>query len=228
MDEIAQTTLNQAYNPEALSLLSLFYQADIVVKAVMIGLVILSIISWAVIIDKYRLLKKLHKRADTFDELFWSNLDKNILYEKINQNPKDPLSMVFITAMKEYKLNSSASLEQKTLKIHRAMQATINRQWSFLEKNIIILSSTASASPFIGLFGTVWGIMNSFTAIAGAKQASISVVAPGIAEALLATAIGLIAAIPATVFYNKISNDIDQYLTRLETFQDEFITVMER
>ena len=227
---MASTTqlLSEAVNVQSLSVISLFYHADWVVKSVMIGLLGLSVVCWGIIFEKLRLLKRINERANVFDEYFWSDMGINTLKEKIGQTPKDPLSAVFIAGMNEFSFSKDDHYEKRTSRVTRVMQVTINRQATFLEKNLILLASTASAAPFIGLFGTVWGIMNSFTAIAGVKQTSLAVVAPGIAEALFATAIGLVAAIPATIFYNKISSDLDKYLVRLDIFQEEFLTVIER
>ncbi|MGI9461774.1 MAG: protein TolQ [Alphaproteobacteria bacterium] len=201
----------------------LLINADLVVKLVLVFLLILSIISWGVILEKYFLLKRIDQRANRFDEIFWSGITMEELFQRIGPAPKDPLSVMFSSAMNEL-LQASSSVA----KIERILRAALNREASRLEKNLGILATTSSVAPFIGLFGTVWGIINAFTAIASRGQASLAVVAPGIAEALFATAVGLIAAIPATMAYNKFTLDIEKYLGRLETFIDEFPVVMQK
>ncbi|MDI9314334.1 MAG: protein TolQ [Hydrotalea sp.] len=201
----------------------LLINADAVVKLVLLLLVLLSIISWGVILQKYFLLKKLHQRADRFDEIFWSGIPMEELFQRIGPTPKDPLSVMFSSAMNELLQGSST-----VSKMDRVLRAALGREASRLEKNLGILATTSSVAPFIGLFGTVWGIINAFSAIASRGQTSLSVVAPGIAEALFATAVGLIAAIPATMAYNKFTLDIEEYLGRLETFIDEFPVVLQK
>ena len=201
----------------------LLINADLIVKLVLILLVLLSIISWGVILQKYFLLKRLHRRADRFDEIFWSGISREELFSRIGPSPKDPMAVMFSSAMNEV-LQGASTIN----KIERVLRAALGREASRLEKNLGVLATTSSVAPFIGLFGTVWGIINAFSAIASRGQTSLAVVAPGIAEALFATAIGLIAAIPATVAYNKFTLDIEKYLGRLETFIDEFPGVMQK
>ncbi len=223
MNSAVTEVTTQSIAPE-LSLIGLFFHADWVVKIIMLGLFALSIWCWAVIFEKIRLLRNLNDRADRFEELFWSGISLNELYQKLSKTARDPITLIFTAAMNEYMRGG----ENLNMRLDRAMRATYGRQVAFLERNISVLGTTASVAPFIGLLGTVWGIMNSFTAIAGSQNTNLAVVAPGIAEALFATAIGLFAAIPATVAYNKISQDVDKHCNRLETFMEEFTIIIDR
>lgn len=215
------------------SIWGLFLQADIVVKSVMIILCASSIWSWAIIFDKWITYKSLHIKAGRFETSFWSGEALEKLYKKIQSKPGDPLARVFCAGMHEWKLSAEtgsldglqAGLQQR---IDRSMAMSINREISMLERYMTFLATVGSTAPFIGLFGTVWGIMNSFAAIAGSQNTSLAVVAPGIAEALFATAIGLVAAIPAVVAYNKFSTDLNRYHDRLEAFAAEFSAILGR
>jgi len=215
------------------SIWGLFLQADIVVKSVMIILCASSIWSWAIIFDKWITYKSLHIKAGRFESSFWSGEALEKLYKKIQNKPGDPLARVFCAGMHEWKLSAEtgsldglqAGLQQR---IDRSMAMSINREISMLERYMTFLATVGSTAPFIGLFGTVWGIMNSFAAIAGSQNTSLAVVAPGIAEALFATAIGLVAAIPAVVAYNKFSTDLNRYHDRLEAFAAEFSAILGR
>lgn len=218
-----------------LSMLSLFFRADIVVKGVMIILLFASIWSWAIIFEKVFKLKRLNAKANAFESSFWSGGNLEELYEKVKTNPSDPMSAVFATAMREWRTShqrnrkrTDVMRESLSERIDRVMQITVTREMDRVERYMTFLASTGSTAPFIGLFGTVWGIMNSFQAIATTKNTSLAVVAPGIAEALFATALGLVAAIPAVVAYNKISRDLDRYAGRLETFAGEFAAILSR
>ncbi len=217
-----------------LSMWALFLQADIVVKAVMIGMVLASIWCWAIIFDKVIRLRKLSAMAEQFEEKFWSGGSLEDLYDRMGNRPKDPMGAVFVAAMREWRRSAGkvgaeggarASLAQR---IERVMHITLARELESLEKRLGFLASTGSTAPFIGLFGTVWGIMNSFHSIGMSKDTSLATVAPGIAEALFATALGLVAAIPAVIAYNKISSDIDAYAKRLENFAGEFSAILSR
>lgn len=216
-----------------MSLFGLFMQADWVVKGVMILLVLASIWCWAIIFEKVMRMRRLQRLATKFEDAFWSGGSLDDLYQRIGQYPADPMASVFAAAMREwqrsagrgYLRDSAAGLQQR---IDRVMHVTLSREIERLEKYLPFLASVGSAAPFIGLFGTVWGIMNSFAAIAATKQTSLAVVAPGIAEALFATALGLVAAIPATVAYNKISNDLSRYAGRMEAFAGEFSAIISR
>ena len=215
------------------SIWGLFLQADIVVKSVMIILGAASIWSWAIIFDKWITYKSLHIKAGRFETSFWSGEALEKLYKKIQSKPGDPLARVFCAGMHEWKLSAEtgsldglqAGLQQR---IDRSMAMSINREISMLERYMTFLATVGSTAPFIGLFGTVWGIMNSFAAIADSQNTSLAVVAPGIAEALFATAIGLVAAIPAVVAYNKFSTDLNRYHDRMEAFAAEFSAILGR
>ena len=218
-----------------LSFWHLFMQADIVVKAVMIGLLVASVLVWAVIFEKAVLLRRLRLAASQFEEAFWSGGSLDELYERIGAAPAHPMAAVFAAAMREFR-RSAASLAAGSdairlgarERIERAMGVTIGREMTRLEQWMTYLATVGSAAPFVGLFGTVWGIMNSFTAIAAMRNTNLAVVAPGIAEALFATAIGLVAAIPAVIAYNKISAELANYAARLEGFATEFAALLSR
>ena len=215
------------------SVIDLFLRADIIVQLVMIMLIMASIWCWAIIIDKSLRLNRLRKLSKTFEETFWSgDVSLEEMFKHLKKRPPPcPMTAVFLAAMQEWKNSAktadglSAALQQR---IERAMQTTLSRELNQLERQLIVLASVGSAAPFIGLFGTVWGIMNSFSAIAASKQTSLAVVAPGISEALLATALGLVAAIPATIAYNKISSDIGNYAAGLEDFSSEISAIFSR
>ena len=216
------------------SILSLFLRADPVVKAVIILLLLASIWCWAIIFDKLRGLRRLNARSTEFEQAFWSGNSLDDLYERISNQPRDPMSAVFVSAMREWRRTStrdSGGPESRVGigdRIDRVMQITLDREMDRNEKNMTFLATTGSTAPFIGLFGTVWGIMNSFQAIAISKNTSLAVVAPGIAEALFATALGLLAAIPAVVAFNKLSKDMDRYAGRLDSFAGEFSAILSR
>ena len=217
-----------------MSIWGLFMQADFIVKAVMIGLVFASFWCWAIIFEKVMRMRRLRRQASQFEESFWSGGSLDDLFDRIGSRPVDPMSAVFSSAMREWRRSTSRggkdgdphhSLSER---IDRVMQITLNRELEQLERYMTFLASVGSTAPFVGLFGTVWGIMNSFAAIAISKNTSLAVVAPGIAEALFATALGLVAAIPAVVAYNKLSTDINRYAGRLEAFAGEFGTILSR
>lgn len=215
------------------SVWALFLKADIIVKAVMIFLFVASIWCWAIIVEKILRLRKLNSSAEKFEDIFWSGGSLDTLYDQIGTQPTDPMSAVFSAAMREWRRSvdsgggpvSSSSLMER---INRVMDVTVNREIERIERQMTILASTGSTAPFVGLFGTVWGIMNSFQAISITKNTSLAVVAPGIAEALFATALGLVAAIPAVIAYNKISKDMDRYAARLDDFSSEFSAIILR
>jgi biopolymer transport protein TolQ len=218
-----------------LSILGLFLQADIVVKAVMVILLLASFWSWAVIFDKVMRLRRLKRETAQFEESFWSGGSLDDLYDRVGQRPVEPMSAIFAAAMREWRRSAAkgligsgqlrASLQDR---IERVMDVTVGREMERLERFMAYLATVGSVAPFIGLFGTVWGIMNSFQAIAAQKNTSLAVVAPGIAEALFATALGLVAAIPAVVAYNKLSTDFGRYAGRLEAFASEFSAILSR
>ena len=217
------------------SMFALFMSADYVVKTVIIILVSASIYSWSIIIAKILRLRQLKQMEKEFEEIFWSGNSFEDLYETLNFNKLDPKAKIFCAAISEWK-KSKPSLDGQTNsnlaslkdRMQRSMMVTFNKESEVIEKNLTFLATSGSTAPFIGLFGTVWGIMNSFKSIAVAQNTNLSVVAPGIAEALFATALGLFVAIPAVVAYNKISSDLSKYFISLETFMDEFTTIFFR
>ena len=218
-----------------LSILGLFLQADIIVKVVMLILLLASFWSWAVIFDKLMRLRRLRRDATAFEESFWSGGSLDDLYDRIGSRPLDPMSAIFAAAMREWRRSAAKGLtNSNTLRaslqdrIERVMQVTVGREMERLERFMAYLATVGSTAPFVGLFGTVWGIMNSFQSIAASKNTSLAVVAPGIAEALFATAIGLVAAIPATIFYNKFVSEVNKQAQRLEGFADEFAAILSR
>jgi len=218
-----------------MSIIGLFLQADYVVKAVMILLIFASFWCWAIIFDKIIRLRRLQAQASEFEEQFWSGAPLEDLYDRLGSRPGEPMSAIFSSAMREWRRSAAkglvgsgpmrASLRQR---IEQVMQITLQREMGQVERYMTFLASVGSTAPFIGLFGTVWGIMNSFKSIALTKNTSLAVVAPGIAEALFATALGLVAAIPAVIAYNKISSDIGRYTARLEGFAAEFGAIVSR
>jgi len=217
------------------SMLSLFLRADFVVKSVIVILIISSLYSWNIIIAKLLRLRQLKQMDKEFEDIFWSGNSFEDLYETLNFNKRDPKSKIFCAAISEWKKSKSLSRKEMPLSIsflkdrmHRSMIVVFNKESEVIEKNLTFLATAGSTAPFIGLFGTVWGIMNSFKSIAVAQNTNLSIVAPGIAEALFATALGLFVAIPAVVAYNKISSDLSKYFMSLETFMDEFNTIFFR
>jgi biopolymer transport protein TolQ len=219
-----------ANNAQDLSILGLISGADLVVKAVLLMLFLASIWSWAIIIDKHLLLNRVKKQIENFEKIFWSGQLLDQLYERLRHKAENPLSVVFVIAMDEWSRQKVANVSSHALsflnlglkeRIGQVMEVAKNEEMEKLEKNLTFLAVVGSTSPFIGLFGTVWGIMNSFKSIAAMKNATISVVAPGIAEALFATAIGLVAAIPAVIFYNFLSSQINTISSKSDSFSSE-------
>jgi biopolymer transport protein TolQ len=214
-----------------LSMWDLFLNADLVVKLVMVGLLIASIAVWAITIDKFLLYSRTRRAMDSFEQAFWSGQSLDELYRSISSRPTHSMAALFVAAMREWKRSLEAhprSFAGLQMRIEKVMDVTIQREIARLERYLLVLATVGSAGPFIGLFGTVWGIMTSFRAIAGQQTTSLAVVAPGIAEALFATAIGLVAAIPATIFYNKFVSDVNKQAQRLEGFADEFAAILSR
>lgn len=209
-----------------LTLWGLFMRADIVVKLVMIGLTFASIWTWAIIFYKNKLLGAVRESSDDFENHFWSGESFDALAKKIGDKANNPLEAIFLTAVNELKRSQGGQSVQN--RVERAMHVTLHREMEELERHLPVLASIGSSAPFVGLFGTVWGIMNAFTAIAVSGQTSLTVVAPGIAEALFATAIGLVAAIPATLGYNKLATDLDRLYGRAETFAGDLTGVISR
>ena len=206
------------------SFFSLFLKADFVVKFVIIILIASSIYSWAIIIEKYKLFKKINGSSSFFEDQFWSSKSADSLYKKLEGYNEDPMANVFKAGMDFMIKNKSrsASTQERVL---QALSGSIDKEMEVVEKKLTFLATVGSTAPFIGLFGTVWGIMNSFQSIAISKNTSLAIVAPGIAEALFATALGLLAAIPAVVAYNKFTSDSRRYSTRLENFSQSFISI---
>jgi len=214
-----------------MSLWGLFMQAHFVVKIVMVGLLLASIWCWAIIIDKSMLYARTRRNMDRFEKVFWSGQSLEELYRSLAPRQTTSMPALFIAAMREWKRSfegGSKAVASLQMRIEKVLDVTIQREVERLESRLLVLATVGSAGPFIGLFGTVWGIMTSFQSIAASKNTSLAVVAPGIAEALFATAIGLFAAIPATIFYNKFSAEVARQTARLEGFADEFSAILSR
>jgi biopolymer transport protein TolQ len=227
--DVAQSAL--PLTSSDLSIFSLFWQAHWIVKLVMSGLMIASVWVWAIVIDKTILFARTKKATDRFEQAFWSGQSLEELYRSLQQRPNHSMAALFVAAMREWKRSfegRTQSFAGLQMRIEKVMDVTIAREVERLERRLLVLATVGSAGPFIGLFGTVWGIMTSFQSIAASKNTSLAVVAPGIAEALFATAIGLIAAIPATIFYNKFSSEVNKQAQRLEGFADEFSAILSR
>ena len=196
------------------SIWQLFIRADIIVKGVIVILLLSSVYSWALIFEKYKLFKKIHKSTTLFEEKFWKAKSAENFYNNLSNKSHDPLTSVFQSAMVELIKTKSKSSSVQSARVSRVLEISLDREMKLIEKNFTFLATVGSTAPFIGLFGTVWGIMNSFQSIAISRNTSLAIVAPGIAEALFATALGLLAAIPAVVAYNKFNNDSKKYTTR--------------
>ncbi len=210
---------------------ALFMRATITVQLVMISLVVASFWSWSIIINKTLELRKSRAEAAVFDQAFWSGEPLDELFDKIGTNPQGPAEKVFVAGMQEWRRShreDGGLIAGAQSRIDRAMDVAIAKEAAKLNNGLTFLATVGSISPFVGLFGTVWGIMNAFIEIARQQSTSLAVIAPGIAEALLATGIGLLAAIPAVIYYNKLSNDIDRILGGYEAFADEFATILSR
>jgi biopolymer transport protein TolQ len=217
--------------PSDLSIFTLFLQAHWIVKTVMVGLLACSIWVWAIAVDKFLLYRRTRSAMDRFEQAFWSGQSLEELYRTVSSRPNHSMAALFVAAMREWKRSfegSPRSFAGLQMRIEKVMNVTISREIERLERHLLVLATVGSAGPFIGLFGTVWGIMTSFQSIAASKNTSLAVVAPGIAEALFATAIGLVAAIPATIFYNQFSSDVNKQAQRLEGFADEFAAILSR
>jgi biopolymer transport protein TolQ len=217
--------------PSELSIFTLFWQAHWVVKGVMVGLFACSLWVWQIAVDKFILYARTARAMDRFEQTFWSGQSIEELYRTISGRPSHSTAALFVAAMREWKRSFEGqprSFAGLQMRIEKVMDVTINREVERLERRLLVLATVGSAGPFIGLFGTVWGIMTSFQSIAASKNTSLAVVAPGIAEALFATAIGLVAAIPATIFYNQFSSQVNKQAQRLEGFADEFAAILSR
>ena len=213
------------------SIWALFWQADLIVKTVMVGLLMASIWCWAIIVDKSMLYGRTQREMNRFERVFWSGQSLEELYQQMSERSSVGLGAVFVAAMKEWKRSheqNAASFIGMQARLEKVLDVAIARESENLEKRLGFLATVGSASPFIGLFGTVWGIMNALTAIAASSSTNLAVVAGPIAEALFATALGLLAAIPAVIAYNKLSADANKMVSRLEGFADEFSTILSR
>jgi biopolymer transport protein TolQ len=227
--DVAQSAL--PLTSSDLSIFGLFWQAHWVVKFVMLGLLASSVWVWAIVVDKTILFAKTRTAMARFEKVFWSGQSLEELYRTLQSRPNHSMEALFVAAMREWKRSletHSRSFAGLQMRIEKVMDVAIAREVERLERRLLVLATVGSAGPFIGLFGTVWGIMTSFQSIAASKNTSLAVVAPGIAEALFATAIGLVAAIPATIFYNKFSSEVNKQAQSLEGFADEFAAILSR
>ena len=208
------------------SLIQLFLRADFVVKAVIVILIAASIYSWALIFDKYKLFKRIEKSTTSFEEKFWKTRSAESFYNNFTNREKDPIGNIFQSAMVELIRTKSKSSAVQLARVSRVIEISADKEIKLIEKHFTFLATVGSTAPFIGLFGTVWGIMNSFQSIAISRNTSLAIVAPGIAEALFATALGLLAAIPAVVAYNKFNSDSKKYSGRVENFSKRFLSII--
>ena len=228
--DVAQSALPVAASADV-SLIALFWQAHWIVKAVMLGLLSCSVWVWAIAIDKTFMFARLRRSGDHFEEAFWSGQSLEELYKSLSAKPEHSTGVLFVAAMREWKRSfegHARSFAGLQMRIEKVMAVATAREIEHMERRLLVLATVGSAGPFIGLFGTVAGIMTSFQSIAASQNTSLAVVAPGIAEALFATAIGLVAAIPATIFYNKFTSEVNKQAQRLEGFADEFSAILSR
>lgn len=213
------------------SFINLFLQAHVVVQAVIVGLVFSSVWSWAIIIEKLFTFRRARRAANSFEKLFWSGQSLEELYTAMSRQNTQSMATLFVAAMREWKRSvegAPRSFGGIQMRVEKVMDVTISREMERLERRLLFLATVGSTAPFVGLFGTVWGIMTSFQAIAVSKNTNLAVVAPGIAEALFATALGLLAAIPAVIFFNKFNTEAQRQAQRLEGFADEFSAIISR
>ena len=224
MDQV--TTGAAAIATTDFSIITLFMRADLIVKSVIILLIVSSIYSWALIFEKHKIFKRINLTSSDFEEKFWSSKSAQEIFKKTTENDLDPMTRVFRAGMSSLNDNKSKGSKETNEIVKRMMDVTIDKEIEIYEKNLTILATIGSVAPFVGLFGTVWGIMNSFQSIAISRNTSLAIVAPGIAEALFATALGLLAAIPAVVAYNKYSNSSRVYTQKLENFSRSFLTII--
>jgi biopolymer transport protein TolQ len=232
--DVTQTGGTTGPEVGGISVVSLFMRADPLVQTVMVLLLLASLWSWAIIINKSLALGSLRRRAKKFEKIFWSGRSLDDLYQQFSASADHPMAAVFISALREWRRAFEGGAPREAVlagvkeRIDKAMSVTITREIDGIESQLGFLATVGSTAPFVGLFGTVWGIMNSFSAIAARHDTTLAVVAPGIAEALFATAMGLLAAIPAVVFYNRFVNEIGRYTNRLDAFADEFSAILSR
>jgi len=208
------------------SIIQLFLRADFVVKSVIIILIAASVYSWALIFEKQRLFKKIEKSTSNFEDKFWKSKSAENFYHNLSNKNQDPLTNIFQSAMVELIKTKSKSSSVQTARVSRVLEISGDKEINLIEKHFTFLATVGATAPFIGLFGTVWGIMNSFQSIAISRNTSLAIVAPGIAEALFATALGLLAAVPAVVAYNKFTSDSRKYSGRIENFSKRFISII--
>jgi len=208
------------------SLIQLFLRADFIVKSVIVILIAASIYSWALIFEKYKLFKRIEKSTTNFEEKFWKSRSAENFYNNLTNTAKDPVANIFQSAMVELIKTKSKSSSVQLARVSRVIEISADKEIKLIEKHFTFLATVGSTAPFIGLFGTVWGIMNSFQSIAISRNTSLAIVAPGIAEALFATALGLLAAIPAVVAYNKFNSDSKKYSARIENFSKRFLSII--
>ena len=208
------------------SLVQLFIRADFIVKSVIVILIAASVYSWALIFDKYKLFKRIEKSTTSFEEKFWKSRSAESFYNSFSNKEKDPIGTIFQSAMEELIRTKSKSSSVQSARVTRIIEISADQEIKRIEKHFTFLATVGSTAPFIGLFGTVWGIMNSFQSIAISRNTSLAIVAPGIAEALFATALGLLAAIPAVVAYNKFNSDSKKYSARIENFSKRFLSII--
>ena len=208
------------------SLIQLFLRADFVVKSVIVILIAASVYSWALIFEKYRLFKRIEKSTNSFEEKFWKSKSAESFYNSLTNRDKDPVANIFQSAMGELIKTKNKSSSVQSARVSRIIEISADEEIKLIEKHFTFLATVGSTAPFIGLFGTVWGIMNSFQSIAISRNTSLAIVAPGIAEALFATALGLLAAIPAVVAYNKFNSDSKKYSARIENFSKRFLSII--
>jgi len=208
------------------SLWKLFVRADFVVKTVILLLIASSIFSWALIFDKIRLFRRIDQTTKSFEDKFWKSKSAEAFYKNLPNKTDDPLTIIFKSTMSELIKTKSKSSTVQSARVERVLEVSIDAQMKNIEKNFTYLATVGSTAPFIGLFGTVWGIMNSFQSIAISRNTSLAIVAPGIAEALFATALGLLAAIPAVIAYNKFNSDSQRYFSRVDNFSKRFLSII--
>ncbi len=208
------------------SLIQLFLRADFIVKSVIIILIAASVYSWALIFEKYKLFKKIDKSTTSFEEKFWKSRSAESFYNTLANKDKDPMVTIFQSAMVELIKTKSKSASVQSARVNRVLEISADKEIKLIERHFTFLATVGSTAPFIGLFGTVWGIMNSFQSIAISRNTSLAIVAPGIAEALFATALGLLAAVPAVIAYNKFNSDSKRYSGRIENFSKRFLSII--
>jgi len=208
------------------SIIQLFLRADFIVKSVIIILIASSIYSWALIFEKYKLFKKIDKSTTSFEEKFWKSRSAESFYNTLTNKDKDPIATIFQSAMVELIKTKSKSTSVQSARVNRVLEISADKEIKLIERHFTFLATVGSTAPFIGLFGTVWGIMNSFQSIAISRNTSLAIVAPGIAEALFATALGLLAAVPAVIAYNKFNSDSIRYSGRIENFSKRFLSII--